>query len=115
MCLASIVVSAVCVILFAFFPWLAAALILMVAMAFAQATFRTGSSTLVQLLTPDTLRARVTSLTQYNIGFVVLSSLAIGWLIDLTNLTVGITVVGAVGLVLALCAWFTLTVIHDLE
>ena len=71
--------------------------------------------TLVQLLTPDNLRARVTSLTHYNIGFVVLSSLAIGWLIDLTNLTVGITVVGAVGLVLALCAWFTLTVIHDLE
>ena len=114
-CLTAIVVSAICVILFAYFPWLAAALILMVAMAFAQATFRTGSSTLVQLLTPDTLRARVTSLTQYNIGFVVFSSLAIGWLIDLTNLTVGITVVGAVGLVLALWAWFTLTVIHDLE
>ena len=114
-CLAAILVSAVCVILFAHAPWLAAALIFMVAMAFAQATFRTASSTLVQLLTPDTLRARITSLTQYNIGFVVLSSLAIGWLIDLTTLTVGITVVGALGLVLGLAAWFTLKVIHDLE
>ena len=114
-CLTAIVVSAVCVILFAHASWLAAALILMVAMSFAQATFRTGSSTLVQLLTPDSLRARVTSLSQYNIGFVVLSSLAVGWLIDLTTLTVGITVVGAMGLVLAIGAWFTLTVIHDLE
>ena len=102
-CLTAIVVSAVCVILLAHAPWLAAALILMVAMAFAQATFCTGSSTLVQLL------------TQYNIELVVLSSLAIGWFIDLTNVTVGITLVGAVGLVLALGAWFTLTVIHDLE
>jgi len=110
-CLTSIVVSAICVILFAHAPWLAAALILMVAMAFAQATFRIASSTLVQLITPDTLRARVTSLTQYNIGFVVLSSLAIGWLIDLTTLTIGITVAGAVGLVMALSAWFTLNVI----
>ena len=114
-CLTAILVSAFCVILFAYAHWLAAALILMMAMAFAQATFRTGSSTLVQLLTPDTLRARVTSLTQYNIGFVVLSSLAIGWLIDLTTLTTAITVVGAMGLVLGLFAWFTLTVIHDLE
>lgn len=114
-CLTAILVSAFCVILFAYAQWLATALILMMAMAFAQATFRTGSSTLVQLLTPDTLRARVTSLTQYNIGFVVLSSLAIGWLIDLTTLTTAITVVGAMGLVLGLGAWFTLTLIHDLE
>lgn len=114
-CLTAILVSAFCVILFAYAQWLATALILMMAMAFAQATFRTGSSTLVQLLTPDTLRARVTSLTQYNIGFVVLSSLAIGWLIDLATLTTAITVVGAMGLVLGLGAWFTLTVIHDLE
>ena len=87
----------------------------MVAMSFAQAAFRTGSSTLVRLLTPDTLRARVTSLTQYLIGFVVLSSLAVGRFIDLTSVTVGIMVIGAVGLVLALSAWFTLAVIHDLE
>ncbi|PKB82573.1 MAG: hypothetical protein BZY88_04020 [SAR202 cluster bacterium Io17-Chloro-G9] len=114
-CLAAILVSAVCVILFAYAPWLAAALILMVAMSFAQATFRTGSSTLVQLLTPDTLRARVTSLTQYNIGFVVLSSLAIGWLVDLTSVSVAIAVVGIAGLVLGLTAWLTLAVVHDLE
>jgi len=41
--------------------------------------------------------------------------MAVGWFIDLTTVTVGITVMGAVGLVLALSAWFTLTVIHDLE
>ena len=87
----------------------------MVAMAFAQATSRTCSSTLIQLLTPDTLRPRVTSLTHYNIGFAVLSSLAIGWFIDLTNVTGGITLVGAEGLVVALVAWFTLTTIHDLD
>ena len=112
-CHTAIVVSAVCVIQFPYSPWLATALILMVVMAFAQATFRTAGSTLVQLLTPDTLRARVTSLTQYDIGFVVLSSLAIGWFIDLTDVTVGITLAGAVGLVLALGAWFNLTVIHE--
>jgi hypothetical protein len=53
-------------------------------------------------MTPDVLRGRVTSLQSYAQGFLILTSLLIGWFIDLTTVVIGIMTIGAVGLGLAI-------------
>ena len=100
-CLVMMVLSSICVILFAQSHWLPAAMVLIGLMAVAQTTFRTAVGTLVQSLVPDNLRGRVTSLEQYSQGFLILSSLLIGWIVDLTTVIITIMAVGGLGLVLA--------------
>ena len=107
-CLWAILLSSVTVILFAHSHWLVPALVLIAAMALAQATFRTASSTLIQTLVPDRLRSRVTSLHMYSQGFVFMSSLAVGLLVDLTTVVVALTVVGVAGLVLSSISYMIL-------
>lgn len=102
--LGMVVASAVSVIIFAQSQWLIPAIAVIGLMAFFQAAFRTTNGTLIQGLTPDVLRGRVTSLQSYNSGFVVLSSLLIGWLVDQTNVTFGIMAVGGAGLGLSILA-----------
>ncbi|MCH7843427.1 MAG: MFS transporter [Chloroflexi bacterium] len=99
-CLWAILLASVSVVLFAHSQWLFPALVLIGVMSLAQATFRTSSSTLIQSLVPDHLRSRVTSLHLYSQGFVFMSSLAVGYLVDLTTVVVALTVVGLAGLVL---------------
>ena len=55
-CFGSIILSSVCVILFAQAHWLPAAIVLIGVMSFAQAIFRTAAGIQVQLLVPDRLR-----------------------------------------------------------
>ncbi|PKB71506.1 MAG: hypothetical protein BZY87_05090 [SAR202 cluster bacterium Io17-Chloro-G6] len=107
-CLWAILVSSITVILFAHSHWLVPALVLIALMALAQATFRTSSSTLIQTLVPDHLRSRVTSLNMYGQGFVFMSSLAVGLLVDLTTVVVALTAVGMAGLVLGLLSYMIL-------
>ena len=107
-CLWAILLSSITVILFAQSPWLVPALVLIAMMALAQATFRTSSGTLIQSLVPDRLRSRVTSLEFYGQGFVFMSSLAIGLLVDLTTVVVALTIVGVAGLVLGLLSFMVL-------
>ena len=99
-----VVASSITVILFAQSHWLALAIVVIGLMAFSQASFRTANGTLIQGLTPDVLRGRVTSLQSYNSGFVVLTSFLIGWLVDLTNVNFGIMAVGGIGLGLSILA-----------
>ncbi len=99
-CLMAILIASASVILFAYSHWLVLAMILIGLMSLAQATFRTSSSTLIQSLVPDHLRSRITSLHLYSQGFVFMSSLAVGLLVDLTTVVVALTSVGAAGLVL---------------
>ena len=100
-CLVTMILASICVILFAQSHWLPAAMLLIGLMAVAQTTFRTAGGTLVQVLVPDNLRGRVTSLQEYSQGFLILSSLLIGWIVDLTTVVITITAVGALGLVLS--------------
>ncbi len=106
--LCSILLSSVFVLLFAYSPWilplypLIPALIFIGLNAFAQAHFRTTSGTLVQLITPDRYRGRVTSLSSYGQGFVFPFSILVGLLTDFTNVVVAISVLGTLGLVLSL-------------
>ena len=110
--LCSIVASAILVLLFAYSPWIAPAfplipaLILIGLMSGAQAHFRTSNGTLVQLITPDRYRGRVTSLNSYGQGFVFPFSILVGLLTDFTDVVATITVLGTLGLVLSL--FFTL-------
>ena len=101
---ATVVASSIPVILFAQSHWFVLAIVIIGLMAFFQAAFRTTNGTLIQGLTPDELRGRVTSLRSYNSGFVILTSLLIGWVVDLTNVTLGIMAVGGTGLALSIVA-----------
>ena len=105
--LVSMILSSVCVILFAQSHWLPAAMIFIGLMAVAQTTFRTAAGTLVQLLVPDHLRGRVTSLELYSQGFLILTSLLIGWFVDLTTVIIAIMAVGGLGLALSAFSTFT--------
>ncbi len=104
-CLSAVFAAAITVVLFAHSHWLIPAMLLIGVMSLAQATFRTSSSTLIQSIVPDHLRSRITSLHLYSQGFVFMSSLAIGLLVDLTTVVVALTVVGAAGLVLGALAY----------
>ena len=104
-CLAAILFSSIMVVLFAYSHWLAPAMVLIGLMSMAQATFRTSAGTLVQSLVPDTLRGRVTSLQQYSQGFLIMSSLAVGWAVDLTSVETAMTIMGLAGLALGIVAY----------
>jgi len=71
-------------------------------MSFAQGTFRTTSGSVIQIMTPDALRGRVTSLQSYAQGFLLLTSLLIGWFVDLTTVVIAFVTIGAAGLGLAI-------------
>ena len=107
-CLWAILLSSVSVVLFAHSNWLVPALVLIGVMSMAQTTFRTSSSTLIQTLVPDRLRSRITSLHLYSQGFVFMSSLAVGWLVDFTTVVVALTVVGLAGVVLGSISYMIL-------
>jgi len=107
-CLAAIMVASASVVLFAYSHWLVLAMVLIGLMSLAQATFRTSSSTLIQSLVPDHLRSRITSLHLYSQGFVFMSSLAVGLLVDLTTVVVALTAVGTAGLVLGAISYLVL-------
>ena len=94
--------SSVVVILLGFTPWLAPAMIMIALLGFSQSTFRTTNSTLIQSLVPDELRSRVTSLRSYGQGFVVFTSLLIGWIADLSSASMAIIIMGGFGLVMTL-------------
>ena len=113
--LGSVVVGSVALILFAHAPWLALTFAFIILMSAALNAFRTSEGTLIQLLTPDRLRGRVTGLQNYGQGFVVLTSLLIGWFVGITTVTIVITAVGGVSLALAIFALLTSDKVRQLE
>lgn len=114
-CLVSAIASSICVILFSQSTWLVPSFVIIALMAFNQANFRTSNGTLIQLLAPDALRGRVTTLQQMGQGLVPFSSLLIGLLAWYTTPPIAFTVVGCVGLGLAVYFMFTSYRIRALE
>ena len=90
------------------------AFIFIAAMAFSQAVFRTTRGTLIQTIAPDRLRGRLTSLQSFDRGFLVVASLGVGALTDATSPVTSIAIIGAVGLVLSLICWATLSRVRSL-
>lgn len=108
MVLGMAIASSVAVILLAQSQWLFAAIFAIALVGFCQSAFRTANGTLIQTIVPDNLRSRVTSLQGYGRGFIVFSSLLIGWLADSTSVSTAITVIGLVGLGYGILATLTL-------
>ncbi len=101
-CLATAIISCSLALVLSQAIWLPAALVGIAVFAGSQTTFRTTSGTLIQTLTPDELRGRVTSLQRYGHGFVVASSLAVGWLAGVTSVTTAMLAMGVAGLAFAM-------------
>ena len=114
-CLAAVAMSSVCVIVFARSEWLIPSITIIGLMAFPQFYFRSANGTLIQLLAPDTLRGRITSLQNYGQGFVIFSSLLIGLFVGLTGATFAVTVVGISGLALAIFLSWSFPRVRRLE
>ncbi len=106
--LGAAIASSITCLLFAFSHWMAVAFIVIAAMAFSQAVFRTTRGTLIQTLAPDRLRGRLTSLQSFDRGFLVVASLGVGSLSDATSPVMAIAITAALGLCLALTCAATL-------
>ena len=108
MALVAAVASSVMLILFAFSKLMVLAFVFIAAMAFSQSFFRTTRGTLIQTLAPDSLRGRLTSLQSIDQGFLVVASLGVGVLSDLTSPSTAMAIIGVLGLALALVCYATL-------
>ena len=113
--LGSVVVGSVALISFAFAPWLALTFISIILMSATLNAFRTSSGTLIQLMAPDTLRSRITSLQNYGQGFAVFTSLLIGWFAGITTVTIVIAGIGGISLVLSISALLASEKVRQLE
>ena len=113
--LATVITSALLVLVIAQAQWLPMAFVAIGAFAFSQTTFRTTNGTLVQTLVSDDMRGRVTSLQRIGQGLVVFSSLLVGWFAGVTSAPSALTVVGAVALTLGVVFAITARRIRALE
>ena len=77
--------------------------------------FSNANGTLIQLLTPDRLRGRITGRQAYGQGLVFPTSLLIGWFTGITSVTAAITIVGVVSLGLSITALLTSHKVRQLE
>lgn len=114
-CLATVAVSSVFTILFARSEWLVASFILLGLFSYSQSTFRTSTGTLIQLLSPDRLRGRISSLQRYVEGFLPLTSMLIGVLAWNTSAPFAMTLVGFVGVGLSILSMRTNKRLRELE
>ena len=112
--LGAAVASSITCLLFAYSHWMALAFIVIAAMAFSQAVFRTSRGTLIQTLAPDRLRGRLTSLQSFDRGFLVVASLGVGALSDATSPVTAIAIIGVLGLALSIICSATLTRVRRL-
>ena len=112
--LGAAVASSITCLLFAYSHWMALAFIVIAAMAFSQAVFRTTRGTLIQTLAPDRLRGRLTSLQSFDRGFLVVASLGVGALSDATSPVTAIAIIGVLGLGLSIICSATLTRVRRL-
>ena len=108
------ILSSITVILLGQMHWLVPAFLMVALLGFSQSAFRTTNGTLIQSLVSDTLRSRVTSLRSYGQGFVVFTSLLVGWFAGSTSATVAIMVMGALGLALTLAYLLIAKRVRDL-
>ncbi len=101
-CLVTALVSSILALVLAMAVWLPVALIVIALFAASQTAFRTTNGTLTQTLAPDELRGRITSLQRVGQGFVVLSSLLVGWFAGVTSVTWALIGMGIIGCAVAL-------------
>ena len=113
--LVTLLVGSVTIVVFAQSQWFVMALILIILNNASLNAFRNANGTLIQLLTPDRLRGRITGLQTYSQGFVFPTSLLVGWITGITSVSTAITMVGVVSLGLSITALLSLGKIRRLE
>ncbi len=101
-CLVTAIASSVFALALTQAVWLPLALLVIALFASTQTAFRTTNGALTQTLVPDELRGRITSLQRIGQGFVVGSSLFVGWLAGATSVTWALTAMGALGLAVSI-------------
>ena len=88
---------------FAYSQWLVVAIIVIGVFSFSQTVFRTVSGALIQLLTPDHLRGRITSLHSSVNGYVVAAGILLGYLASIIDVKLAIFTIGGIGVFCLLC------------
>lgn len=106
--------SSVTLLFFAFSKWMVLAFLFIAAMAFSQAVFRTTRGTLIQTLAPDNLRGRMTSLQSFDRGFLVIASLGVGIVSDVTSPSTAMALIAVLGLAVSAICWGLLTRVRAL-
>ena len=101
-CLVTAAASSILALVLIQAAWLPVALFVIALFAASQTAFRTTNGTLTQTLTPDELRGRITSLQRLGQGFVVGSSLFVGWFAGVTSVRLALAAMGIVGLALSI-------------
>ncbi len=101
-CLVTAIASSVLALALTQAVWLPLALLIIALFASTQTAFRTTNGTLTQTLVPDELRGRITSLQRIGQGFVVGSSLLVGWFAGVTSVTWALTAMGLIGLAVSI-------------
>ena len=101
-CLVTAIASSVLALALTQAVWLPLALLVIALFASTQTAFRTTNGTLTQTLVPDELRGRITSLQRIGQGFVVGSSLLVGWFAGVTSVTWALTAMGLIGLAVSI-------------
>ena len=101
-CLITAAASSILALVLIQAAWLPLALFVIALFAASQTAFRTTNGTLTQTLTPDDLRGRITSLQRLGQGFVVGSSLLVGWFAGVTSVRLALAAMGIVGLAVAI-------------
>lgn len=101
-CLVTAIASSVLALVLTQAVWLPMALLVIALFASTQTAFRTTNGTLTQTLVPDELRGRITSLQRVGQGFVVGSSLLVGWFAGVTSVTWALTAMGLLGLAVSI-------------
>jgi MFS family permease len=74
---------------------------LMALMGLAQTHFIVSNQTLIQLVVPDRLRGRVSSVWHYESGLIPLAAVFIGWMADRVDINFALTAVGVAALFVA--------------
>ena len=97
-----LVLGSAAVLVLAQSHWLALSIAMLIVLGISQSTFIVSTQTLIQSMTPDTLRGRITSIYMLEFGLGPIAIVLIGLLMDLTTVSGALTIVAAVSLTLSL-------------
>ena len=77
----------------------ALAFVLLFLFGASQSAFRSINAVLIQTLSPDEMRGRMTTLQSYSMGFLFVSGLLIGWFVGYTTVSFVMAGIGIIGLI----------------
>lgn len=109
-----LVLGSAAVLVLAQSPWLALSIAMLIVLGISQSTFIVSTQTLIQSMTPDTLRGRITSIYMLEFGLGPIAIILIGLLMDLTTVSGALTIVASVSLTLSILFLFTFRQVRGL-